>query len=112
MALNIHVLPQAGVVIGVLGSTEAPVEVHRHANQAVASGPAREQSGISARFRLHDLRHTAAALMIQAGYPPKLQQEIPGHASITTTLDLYGHLYPGDMDRYADRPGRRRRFRW
>jgi hypothetical protein len=20
-----------------------------------------------------------------------------------TTLDLYGHLYPGDMDRYADR---------
>jgi hypothetical protein len=26
-----------------------------------------------------------------------------GHASITTTLDLYGHLYPGDMDRYADR---------
>jgi site-specific recombinase XerC len=30
-------------------------------------------------------------------------QEILGHASITTTLDLYGHLYPGDMDRYADR---------
>ena len=30
-------------------------------------------------------------------------QEIVGHASITTTLDLYGHLYPGDMDRYADR---------
>ena len=24
-------------------------------------------------------------------------------ASITTTLDLYGHLYPGEMDRYADR---------
>jgi hypothetical protein len=26
-----------------------------------------------------------------------------GHASITTTLDLYGHLYPGEMDCYADR---------
>lgn len=26
-----------------------------------------------------------------------------GHASITTTLDRYGHLYPGEMDRYADR---------
>ena len=26
-----------------------------------------------------------------------------GHASITTTLDLYGHLYPGEMDRYAAR---------
>ena len=41
--------------------------------------------------------------MIQPGYPPKMLQEIMGHASITTTLDLYGHLYPGDMDRYADR---------
>jgi hypothetical protein len=28
---------------------------------------------------------------------------ILGHASITTTLDLYGHLYPGEMDRYAGR---------
>jgi integrase len=66
-------------------------------------GPARKLAGISDRFRIHDLRHTAAALMVQAGYPPKMLQEILGHASITTTLDLYGHLYPGDMDKYADR---------
>jgi integrase len=65
--------------------------------------PACSRAGISARFRIHDLRHTAAALMVQAGYPPKMLQEIMGHASITTTLDLYGHLYPGEMDRYTDR---------
>jgi len=65
--------------------------------------PARTRAGLSGRFRVHDLRHTAASLMIQAGYPPKMLQEIMGHASITTTLDLYGHLYPGEMDRYADR---------
>ena len=65
--------------------------------------PARDRAGLSTRFRIHDLRHTAASLMIQAGYPPKMLQEIMGHASITTTLDLYGHLYPGEMDRYADR---------
>jgi integrase len=64
---------------------------------------ARSKAGVSDQLRLHDLRHTAAALMIQAEYPPKMLQEIMGHASITTTLDLYGHLYPGDMDRYADR---------
>ena len=64
---------------------------------------ARNRACISPRFRIHDLRHTAASLMIQARYPPKMLQEILGHASITTTLDLYGHLYPGDMDRYADR---------
>lgn len=65
--------------------------------------PARARAGLSDRFRVHDLRHTAASLMIQAGYPPKMLQEILGHASITTTLDLYGHLYPGEMDRYAAR---------
>jgi integrase len=65
--------------------------------------PARSRAGLSSRFRVHDLRHTAASLMIQAGYPPKMLQEIMGHASITMTLDLYGHLYPGEMDRYADR---------
>jgi integrase len=65
--------------------------------------PARGRADLSNRFRVHDLRHTAASLMIQAGYPPKMLQEIMGHASITTTLDLYGHLYPGEMDRYADR---------
>ena len=26
-----------------------------------------------------------------------------GNASITTAFDLYGHLYPGEMDRCADR---------
>ena len=71
----------------------------------VAFKPARSRAGLSHRFRIHDLRHTAASLMIQAGYPPKMLQEIMGHASITTTLDLYGHLYPGEMDRYADRLG-------
>lgn len=64
---------------------------------------ARRGAGLSGRFRVHDLRHTAASLMIQAGYPPKMLQEIMGHASITTTLDLYGHLYRGEMDRYVDR---------
>jgi integrase-like protein len=43
-------------------------------------------------LRVHDLRHTAASFMIQAGYPPKMLQEIMGHASITTTLDMCGHL--------------------
>ena len=50
--------------------------------------PARARAGISDRFGIHDLRHTAASLMIQSGYPPKMLQVIMGHASITTTLDL------------------------
>ena len=46
---------------------------------------------------------TLLSTSFQACYPPKMLQEIMGHASITTTLDLYGHLYPGEMDRYAER---------
>jgi integrase len=64
---------------------------------------ARRAAGVSDRFRIHDLRHTAASLMIQAGYPPKWLQAIMGHASISTTLDQYGHLYPADMDVWVDR---------
>ena len=43
--------------------------------------------------------------MIQAGYSPKMLQDILGHASIMMILHLYGHRDPGDMDRYADRLG-------
>lgn len=65
-------------------------EVLRHD----AFHPACSRASISKRLGVHDLRHTAASLMIQAKYPPKMLQEIMRHASITTTLDLYGHLYP------------------
>jgi len=53
----------------------------------------------------HGLRHTAASLYIAAGTPPKVVQRILGHGSIAITLDLYGHLYPDEMDRWADRLG-------
>ena len=57
----------------------------------------------------HGLRHTAASLYIAAGTPPKAVQRILGHASIAITLHLYGHLYPDDMDTWADRLDRRPR---
>lgn len=45
-------------------------------------------------LRFHDLRHTCASLLIAQGAHPKAIQERLGHASITTTLDRYGHLMP------------------
>ncbi|MCK8826354.1 site-specific integrase [Natroniella acetigena] len=45
-------------------------------------------------FRLHDLRHTHATLMLKAGIHPKIVQERLGHASITQTLDTYSHVIP------------------
>ena len=47
------------------------------------------------RIRLHDARHTHASLMLKAGTHPKVVQERLGHATISTTLDLYSHVSPG-----------------
>ena len=42
--------------------------------------------------RVHDLRHTAASLMMERGVHPKLVQEFLGHSSISLTLDTYSHI--------------------
>ena len=43
-------------------------------------------------IRFHDLRHTFATLLLEAGVPPKVMQELLGHTSITTTMDIYAHV--------------------
>ncbi|HEV3321853.1 MAG TPA: tyrosine-type recombinase/integrase [Solirubrobacteraceae bacterium] len=43
----------------------------------------------------HEGRHTYASLMIAAGVNAKALATFMGHRSITTTLDRYGHLFPG-----------------
>lgn len=50
----------------------------------------------------HDLRHTHAAMLIHEGLHPKVIQERMGHESIRTTLDRYGHLFPGMDEAAAD----------
>ncbi len=46
----------------------------------------------------HELRHTAAALMIDQGANPVTVQRRLGHKDVTTTLQLYGHLFPEQDD--------------
>lgn len=50
--------------------------------------------------RFHDLRHTAATLMMQAGVPMKIVSTRLGHATAALTLDTYSHVTP-DMQREA-----------
>jgi integrase len=45
-------------------------------------------------IRFHDLRHTCATLLLARNVPPKVVQEILGHTTIRTTLDLYSHVLP------------------
>jgi integrase len=46
------------------------------------------------RIRFHDLRHTAATLLLQQGVHPKVVSEMLGHADVGITLDLYAHVTP------------------
>ena len=67
-----------------------------------------------APITLHECRHTFASLMIAAGVNAKALSTYMGHAGIQITLDLYGHLMPGNegeaaaqLDAYLDRAGSR-----
>lgn len=61
------------------------------------------------RVRFHDLRHTAATLLLGQGVHPKVVSEMLGHTNIGITLDLYSHATPtmqreaaGAFDRLLD----------
>jgi integrase len=50
----------------------------------------------------HELRHTAAALAIEQGAHPLTVKDRLGHSSITVTMDVYGHLFPGQDQALAE----------
>jgi integrase len=53
------------------------------------------------QIRFHDLRHTAATLLLDQDVNPKIVSEMLGHASVAITLDLYSHVLPGMQQRAA-----------
>ncbi len=46
------------------------------------------------RILLHEARHTFASVLIAAGLDPKQVSVYVGHASVQTTFDVYGKLFP------------------
>jgi integrase len=70
--------------------------------------PAVRSADVPEGLRIHDLRHTCAALLIAEGAHPKVIQEHLGHSSITVTMDTYGHLFPSQMEELAIRLDRSR----
>jgi integrase len=53
------------------------------------------------RIRFHDLRHTAATLLIAEGVPIGVVSQMLGHTSAAFTLSVYAHVLPG-MGREAE----------
>jgi len=54
-------------------------------------------------IRFHDLRHTAATLLLQQGVNPKVVQERLGHSDVTLTLNTYSHVMGTIQDDAADK---------
>jgi integrase len=53
---------------------------------------------MDAKYDLHSLRHFCASVWIEQGFSAKRLQTMLGHATITVTFDLYGHM----LDRAED----------
>lgn len=54
------------------------------------------------RKRFHDLRHTVASLLINANENPKVIQQLLGHSTISTTLDIYAHVMEQTINKSVD----------
>jgi integrase len=52
--------------------------------------------------RVHDLRHSHASWLLEQGISLHVLQYRLGHASITTTVDRYGHLSPSSQAEARD----------
>ncbi|BDP42601.1 site-specific integrase [Deinococcus aetherius] len=53
------------------------------------------------RIRFHDLRHTAASLLIRQGVPPKVVSDRLGHRNVAFTLQVYTHVYDDQREAAA-----------
>ena len=60
---------------------------------AGSSSPCFKRAGLPG-IRFHDLRHTAATLLLGEGVHPKIVSERLGHSRVGITLDLYSHVTP------------------
>jgi len=62
------------------------------------------------QIRFHNLRHSAATIMLTMGVHPKVVQELLGHSNISITLDTCSHVLPSmqqeAMDKLNDLFGR------
>jgi integrase len=79
---------------GLVFPSEAGTPMNRHNLSRIFKKHLR-RAGLPETFRLYDLRHTCATLLLSRNVHPKYVQELLGHSSITLTLDTYSHVIEG-----------------
>ncbi len=81
-----------------IGTPYEPRNLNRHFTKLLA------RLGMP-HSRVHDMRHTAASLLLAQGVSLRLVSEILGHSSTRVTGDIYGHPYDEARDSAASRIG-------
>lgn len=74
------------------GNIESSANIHSRKWQPLMKTAGLLNSEGKPKFNIHALRHGAASLFLEQGWPIKKVQSILGHSSITMTMDTYGHL--------------------
>jgi integrase len=75
-----------------------PVRIGNFRNRVWA--PAVQKVGLNG-FTFHSLRHSAVGFMVATGAHPLVIQRRVGHASVSTTMDVYGQVLPEVDERVA-----------
>jgi integrase len=96
--LAAHMLRRGNAAGLFFGEGERPF----NRDQLVARADAAWKKAKLKPIGLHEARHTGASIFIAAGVNVKALSAYLGHASITVTLDRYGHLLPGSEDEAVD----------
>lgn len=71
-----------------IGTPIEPRNLTRHYKELL------RRAGLPQATRFHDLRHTAASLLVAQGVHPRVVMEILGHSQIGLTMNTYVHVLP------------------
>lgn len=101
-ALQLHLLTASANPSNLVFCTQASTPIDPHNLIRREFKPALARAGLRP-VRFHDLRHSFVAMLLGLNVNLKVIQELVGHASIQTTMDIYGHLLPETKKQAVER---------
>jgi integrase len=93
-ALRDHLDAHAGDVWLFQSPVNDDMSIHRATIYITYWKPLLKASGLPQEKRFHDLRHTAASLLLVEGVPIPVVSQLLGHADSGITLKVYAHMLP------------------
>lgn len=79
------------------GGPLEPITLHRDYKRILKA------AGLSVETRFHDLRHSAASLLLAEGVQLRVIRQLLGHSSIALTANTYSHVMPAMMREAAEK---------